>query len=179
MKLLSITTALAAASVASANLVARNGATLSRDITSIAAQLQTLDNSLRAFSGGTAQALVIQAQTSSLRNKIQQGDSDAKASAALSDTESAQVAQGVTDLQANIYDVLSLLIAKKPLFDKAILNFASASSLVLTDLKNLKTDTDSFGADVIAKLVPVLAKVAPLVTSDIDFHYQQAINAYS
>ncbi|KAB8339208.1 hypothetical protein FH972_022142 [Carpinus fangiana] len=183
MRVLSIlTTAFAACTTVSAFAIeARDAATVVGDIRTLTTQLNTLQNQLKAFQGGaagTGAALQIQGTEQTIENTLKKAAQDASNSPNFGNSGSADVANAIVGVERNIYSVLDLLIQKKSAFATAALGF-SATGLVLQDLKNLKSQTDAFGANASAKLVPELAKLAPLLLSNIDYHYSVAIDAYS
>lgn len=56
---------------------------------------------------------------------------------------------------------------------------ANIAQLVQQTLIQLKSDTDAFGGNLTARLTPELQRLAPLVTGDIDFHFNRAIEAFA
>ncbi|KAF2165863.1 hypothetical protein M409DRAFT_23595 [Zasmidium cellare ATCC 36951] len=182
MKTAKIITTLAfiATSVA-ASIIPRDATTILNDINTIKTQLQKVHDDVQAFPGGpgsTLQALGIKADSDTLDKTLQQSAKDAAASSSLSDSDSATVANAVTGLQSLIYSTLDLLVSKQPGFQNAILG-QSADSIVQSTLISLRSDTADFAGNVTNKLTPTLKRLAPLISSDIDFHYVRAIQAFS
>lgn len=151
------------------------------DISTIQSQTATVQRDVDNFPGGplsALQALQIKADSDALAQTIQKAARDAVASAPFTDAESASVANAVTGLQKGVYKVLDSLVAKKKGFETAVFG-ASAVPIVKDTLVGLRRDTAAFGANVTTKFVPVVAKVAPLVVSNLDFHFARAVDAFS
>lgn len=176
-----ITTLAILATTAAASIIPRDAATILNDINTITTQLQKVHDDVQAFQGGPSsalQALGIKADSDTLDKTLQQSAKDAAASSPLSDSDSATIATSVTGLQAQIYSTLDLLVSKQPGFQTAVFG-QSADGIVHDTLVSLRADTAAFGGNVTAKLTPTLQRLAPLITSDIDFHYVRAIQAFS
>nr|POE96413.1 hypothetical protein CFP56_56463 [Quercus suber] len=181
MKFSGLITILSFSAAASSAIVARDAPTLLRDINSIGVQLNKTLADINAFNGGTNgvnQALAIYTDSNNLDAVIKNSTADAKASAVLNDADSASIALAVTSLQSNIYATLDALVAKHYDFTAASLGF-NATGLVHDTLVSMRTDTNNFGGNVTAKLSAVLSKSAPLITSDIDYHFVRAIQAFA
>lgn len=182
MKFSIVATTLSVATCALAAAAPATYATVVADIAAITKQLSTLNSSVSAFTGGPSQtiaALTIQGQSSDLQNIIDKAAKDAKASPAFGDDGSNAVANAVLALEPKIFSVLDNLVAKKPAFDKPVIFGIVPSSLVLLDLKSLKSSTDKFGAATVAKLNSVFAGVAPVIIGQIDDAFNKAIATYS
>lgn len=161
---------------------------LHRDVNSITGSLGTISGglvsmnaTLNQFEGGfngTLLALQIQGEASTLLDDIENATTAAGQSSNLDEADSATVAFAIVALSSNIYEVLANLVDKKGAFDAAILGIGSASALVEYDLKSLKNSTDTLSQALSSKLSTTIQEVAPLVVSDIDFHFDQAIAAY-
>lgn len=164
-----------------ASVVPRDAATILSDINTITTQLQKVHDDVQAFPGGpssTAQALQIKTDSDNLDKTLQQAAKDAAASSPLSNSDSATIATSVTGLQSQIYSTLDLLVSKEPGFRTAVLG-QSADGIVQSTLVSLRADTADFAGNVTSKLTPSLKRLAPLISSDIDFHYVRAIQAFS
>ncbi|KAB8446187.1 hypothetical protein FH972_025169 [Carpinus fangiana] len=169
MKLQLSTIALGALATAS-SILPHDAATITGDISKISTGIQDLNTAITTFDGSSlSAALAIQTKADALDKTIQTSASDAQASAALADTDSAKVYSAVAGLQQSIYDVLDNLVAKKAAFAKALPN-NGAIALVKTDLNNLKRDTDYFGGNLTVKaqllcnartVAPVAAQPGP------------------
>lgn len=172
-----------------ASIVAVQGLIIPRDATPVLSSLDAITTQLHAlgrlvekFDGGangTLAALEIQGKTGDLKTTVDKGTTAIKKIQPLNENDSAKVVNVVVELQSDIYDLLDLLVQKKPAFDTAILGVGSASFLVKIDLEGLQKSTEQLGETITSKLVDELKRLAPLVTSDIDFHFAQAIKAFS
>ncbi|KZZ94306.1 Cell wall galactomannoprotein [Moelleriella libera RCEF 2490] len=170
------------ATLATATPSRRDATSINASLDKITQSLVALNNTLNTFNGGlvgTFVALQIQNQALGLERDIDAAAGTASQSAPLSDTESASVAFAITALTRNIYDVLDNIVRKKPQFDRAILGIGSASGLVRSDLQNLQSATDKFGAALTEKFVPAVKNLAPLLISAIDHHFEEALKVYS
>ncbi|KAL2786516.1 hydrophobic surface binding protein A-domain-containing protein [Aspergillus keveii] len=162
---------------------------ISRDATPVLSALDTITNQLHTvgdlvevFNGGfsgTFAALKIQGETSELGTAINNGVKAIQNIQPLNEADSAQVVTVVVALQSDIYGLLDLLVEKKPAFNTAILGIGSASFLVKIDLQNLRKSTAQLGDAITSKLVDEIQRLAPLITSSIDFHFSQALAVYS
>lgn len=164
-----------------ASVVPRDASTILTDIKTIKTQLQKVHDDVQAFPGGPSsavQALQIKSDSDSLDKTLQQSAKDAAASSPLSDSDSATIATSVTGLQSQIYSTLDLLVSKEPGFRTAVFG-SSADGIVRSTLVSLRTDTADFAGNVTSKLTPSLKRLAPLISSEIDFHYVRAIQAFS
>lgn len=69
--------------------------------------------------------------------------------------------------------MLDLLVSKKAVFANT---FPGVTALVQSDLQQLKNGTDDLANALTPKFVASVQKLAPLLASDIDFHFVRAIN---
>lgn len=178
---LSITLLAASSFASAAALQARDASAVLDDISTIRSQLAVVQSDIDAFQGGPTSAidaLKIQVDSNTLDSSIDKSTSDANSSSPFTEKQSADVANAVTGLQEGIFTVLDSLVAKKTGFETAVLG-GSAVPLVRMTLSDLRTDTAAFGDAVTDKLTPELAKLAPLITSNIDFHFARAVDAFS
>jgi hypothetical protein len=157
--------------------VAAEAAPINNAIMAVSEQLVKLNGTLNTFQGGlegTVTALKILSESRELDDKVDDATEVATASTALDGDGSASVANSIVVLSDQVFDVLEIIILKKPEFDKAILGVGSGSFLVKHSLTELKTSTTDFGTSVTAKLVKELAELAPLVLSTITFRFDEA-----
>ena len=150
-------------------------------IKTITSQCLTINHTLSGFEEGfsvTGTALKLQGQATTLLDDINKGTTTVSKSSKLSSNDSATVANSVVSLSTTVYSLLDGFIAKKPGFDKAILDIGSASFLVEFDLKKLKNATASYGDAVVDVLSNDIEKVAPLMTGDLAFHFTEAIDVF-
>lgn len=161
--------------------VAADATSINNAIEAASDQLVKLNGTLNTFQGGlegTATALRILDESSELNDKVNNATNVAVASEALDGDGSASVANSIVLLSDRVFDVLQIIILKKPQFDRAILGIGSGSFLVKDSLSKLKISTNDFGDAVTAKLVNELADLAPLVISTINFRFDQALKVY-
>lgn len=151
-------------------------------IKDITTQIVTINSTLNTFNGsliGTITALQIQGQAQDLLTKINSTTATTNATSPLSQADSITVTNSVTGLQPYVYSLLDNFNAHHQAFETAVLGVASATILVESDLTNIKNATDALGDAIITKLTPDIQKLAPLVTSEIDFHFQRSLQVYS
>lgn len=163
-------------------IVPRDATPILNSLDTITNNLHSLGNLLEKFNGGfngTLAALQIQGETGNVQTAIDNGVNATNKVQPLNNDESTRVTNVVVELQSDIYHVLDLLVAKKPAFDTAILGAASASFLVKLDLQGLRNSTARLGNGIVSKLVDDLQHLGPLVTSDIDYHFAEALRVYS
>jgi hypothetical protein len=151
-------------------------------IKNVTNDIVTINSTLNTFNGsliGTLTALQIQGQAQDLLSGIESTTATANATSVLGQADSITVTNSVTGLQPFVYSLIDNFVARHQAFETAVLGVASATSLVESDLTNIKNATDALGNAIISKLVPEIQKLAPLVTSEIDFHFQRALQVYS
>lgn len=122
--------------------------TISKESSSIQNILSDFTVSLNV----TSTALPLQSKSGTLLKDIKTGTDTMNGASTLSESDSAKVASAVVDLSTTVSSLLDEFVGKKPVFDKAILDVGSASSLVEGDMKKLKTATDEYGDAVTSKL---------------------------
>jgi hypothetical protein len=142
----------------------------------------TINSTLNTFNGsliGTLTALQIQGQAQGLLSGIQSTTATTNATSVLGQADLITVTNSVTGLQTSVYSLLDNFIAHHQAFKSAVLGVASTTGLVESDLTNIKNATDALGNAIISKLIPEIQKLAPLVQSEIDFHFQRTLQVYS
>ncbi|KAL2808875.1 hydrophobic surface binding protein A-domain-containing protein [Aspergillus granulosus] len=182
MRLSSTVLVLAAVSAVQGLSIPRDATPVLSALDTIKSQLHTVGDLVEVFTGGfngTFAALQIQGETGELRTAINNGVAAIKRIQPLNEADSAQVVNVVVALQSDIYNLLDLLVQKKPAFDTAILGIGSASFLVKIDLQILRNSTAQLGNAITSKLVEEFQRLAPLITSSIDFHFSKALAAYA
>ena len=150
-------------------------------INSISEESENIQDILSSFTPSTnvtATALQLQAKSNTLLKDIKTGTETVNGASTLSESDSTKVGNAVVKLSSTVFTLLDHFVEKKPVFDKAILNVGSASSLVEGDLKKLKSATDDYSDAVTSKLSGDITKIAPLLVGDIDFHFTEAIDAF-
>lgn len=163
-------------SLAFAGLLKRDTQTLLGDFKNITSQSAKVQQEVEAFTGNLNDAITIYSDSNTLDAYIKQAITDAQALGDLNDDDSASVANAVTQLQNTAFGTLNALTAKKPQFEQ---NGVGVVNVVEQTLSTLKNDTAFLGFVITPKLVPVLAKVSPLLTSNIDFHFARAVDAFA
>ncbi|KAL2849641.1 hydrophobic surface binding protein A-domain-containing protein [Aspergillus pseudodeflectus] len=173
---------LTAVTAVQALVIPRDATPILSALDTITNQLHTVGDLVEVFTGGfngTFAALKIQGETGELGTAINKGVTAIKNIQPLNEADSAQVVNVVVALQSDIYGLLDLLVQKKPAFDRAIFGIGSASFLVKIDLQNLRKSTAQLGDAITSKLVDEFQRLAPLITSSIDFHFSQALDVYA
>jgi hypothetical protein len=95
------------------------------------------------------------------------------------DPESQSVATAFVNLVPVVEASLTTIDGKKSDFETGLLGIGSLTGLVLTTVKQLKSDSDALATAIIAKLTPTWAGLAPLVLAQVDAAFQKVIDDYS
>lgn len=161
-----------------ANAATADCSKLVSQLKKITNQIGALDASIKSFSGGINQALAIQSQTYNTETTLRQAAQTANTTGSLNGPCSKTVTLSIAALAPEVFDTLDDLIAKKPTFDNTTIGSQPSSNLVYQDLETLQKLTDKLGKNIIAILVPSLKQVGPLLTSDLDYHFRQALKVY-
>lgn len=143
----------------------------------IIGDLNDLTAKLSAFNGDITAALNILSSTDKLNTDLKATSQAVADTPSLTTDQGNLLAQTVASLQNPIYNVLDLLQAKRPSF-QTVAGFVPTGSIVLQRLQTLKNTTDIFGDNLIPKLPTEIKRVAPLLVSDIDYHFIRAIQLY-
>lgn len=163
-------------------LVKRDATSIVNSINKIESNIATLNNSLNNLGPGLLElpeVLQIQLEDTTLQSSIDDATRTASASAPLSTDDSNTVAAAVLTLPPQISSLLSNIVSKKPVFDKAILGFGSVSPLVEQDLIQQNNSAAAFGAALVPKLAQPYAGLAPVVLGEIVTAFNAAIQAYA
>lgn len=169
------TASAAPASTACVNAVVSN-------INKVQNQLVTVNSSVTDFHhhlGDITTLLTVEADTVCLMADIDATTSQIKSCGSFDQPETFTILITAFDLMTPIQQTLANIVAKKPDFDKSILNFASSSFLVKYDLQQLQSKTDSLGAALQAAVIPSLAETVSLTFTQIDSQYSSALAAYA
>lgn len=162
-----VTLAMAPVAMALPSLMARDGATVVKDIGNINSSITTLNNTLNTFRAndllGIATALKIQQESDALVKTIETATSDTNASQNFTQAESNSVAVAVVNLSPRIQSVLNNIVVKKPAFASAFLLIGDLSKTVRADLIKQSNDTTLLGNALTAKLAaPCLSFMIPM-----------------
>lgn len=163
-----------AAGAAFANLASADYNTVLGDIYDIGNQTQQLTDLYADITTGVAGVVpVLNVQTASLAldNTIVKAIGDANASDEFGDDGSVAVATAILNLSPGINSSLSSLQAQRQ-------NLDAYRPIVLASLYQLKEDTDTFGAAVLAKGNAAIKQAGPQVQSQIDGYFDSAISAF-
>lgn len=144
----------------------------------IIGDLNDLTAKLQAFQGSIPDALAILNSTDGLNNDLKATAQAVADTPSLTDAQGNLLASTVASLATPIYNVLDLLQSKRPQF-QAVAGGIPTGSIVLGRLQTLKNTTDIFAGNLIPKLPADLKRVAPLLSSDIDYHFIRAIQLYN
>jgi hypothetical protein len=144
----------------------------------IIGDLNDLMAKLQAFQGAVPDALAVLNSTDTLNNDLQATANAVADTPSLTDDQGNLLASTIASLATPIYNVLDLLQSKRPQF-QAVAGGIPTGSIVLGRLQTLKNTTDAFASNLVPKLPTNLRRVAPLLSSDIDYHFIRAIQLYN
>ncbi|KAH8827085.1 hydrophobic surface binding protein A-domain-containing protein [Flagelloscypha sp. PMI_526] len=167
-----------AASTVFATVLPRVGDPLKADIAAIQTAANKLDVDINAFpnTGGTVVgALGLHADFVNLINAINQGITDASAIQPVDPGSAQELYDDMLALKPVFLDILSVAIAKKPVFDSLPL---SISTLLLADIKNLKNVLSQFFGIIIPLLPPPYDEETQILENDIIDAFNTAIAAW-
>ncbi|KAF5393155.1 hypothetical protein D9757_001351 [Collybiopsis confluens] len=150
-------------------------ASVSADLHSIATQVTSLDNELKAFptSGGN----LVSALATGLASALAAAATAATNTGPVTEAEAQGILAIVEGFEPTILDSLTEIVAKKPGFDS--LPLGGVSALVAQDLATLKTDTKNFENALVADTPADLLATAASLTSAIDAALATASAAYN
>ncbi|KAF7349324.1 Hydrophobic surface binding protein [Mycena sanguinolenta] len=154
----------------------RTVAQVEADIAKISSQVTALDNDIKGFpASGLPGVLNIHSTAQSLQSNFKTATSDVKANGAFNEADGTTILNDVLPIQPVLIGALSHIAAQKPAFA----NVPGAPSLILSDLRTLKTDEDAFGAALIAAAPADLEAQAVAIQNAIDTAFDKAIAAYA
>ncbi|KAJ7096649.1 hydrophobic surface binding protein [Mycena belliarum] len=159
--------------------VKRTVAQVEADISSISAQVTTLDNSIKAFpntGGSLVSALLIHTDATTLESTLSKGTSDVTSTGVVSQTDGRTILDQVEAFVPTILDALSQIAAKQPAF--AALPISGIPALILQDLQTLKTDTVNFADALIANAPATLKIEATQLVNNIAAGFNSAIAVF-
>ncbi|RMD40942.1 hypothetical protein DV735_g4210, partial [Chaetothyriales sp. CBS 134920] len=128
---------------------------------------------------GTLTALKIAALSGDLKRTIDQGTNIVSQSEQLTQDESLPVAVAVISLANEVFSSLNNIVSKKWAFDQAIFGVISATPVVKLLLEALRSSTQEFGTTLTSRLDSSLQSVAPVILTNIDNAFADAIAAFS
>lgn len=132
--MVAITKFLLFAASVSAAVLPRQAATIQTDLNPINSGVTDLKNSVNSYNGGLFAALPVQTRAGDLQNEIESATTNANASPAVNEADSASIDAYITNtLSPNIDSTLDALVAKKSKFASAGLQ-----NTVKTTLTNLQ-----------------------------------------
>ena len=135
------------AATATALVIKRDAHTIANDLVSINSNVTALHTAINNYSGGVLSAIPIQTASNNLETAIKSATTDATNSSVVSDADAKSIIAYINGtVEPNIAGTVNALIAKK-----AQVQTDGLTSLVKTAFGNLKNDTDSFGAALLAK----------------------------
>ncbi|KAL2808877.1 hydrophobic surface binding protein A-domain-containing protein [Aspergillus granulosus] len=156
-----------------AAVLAADYQTVLADINAISDHLDTLSASVDSVTTGIPglpYALQVQVEATNLDKRIQTGAQNANASPAFG-IGSLQVGLALIGLQPQITDALAQISEKNTVF-------GDLGIIVLASLTQLKRDTTAFSDEIVPKLGPLEAAIAPAVIESIENAFDEAIAAY-
>jgi len=153
------------------------------DVSTISSDVTTLKSNINAFTAttqlGTAESIL--AESISLVSVINSATTDVNNVTPLpvSESDGQSILNAITALEPNIIAALQAIgtTAKRALF--AGLPIQNVVPSVHTDLTNLKTATDAFGAALIVKAPSDLQSEASTLLANIDAAFASAIAVYA
>ncbi|KAJ5108851.1 hypothetical protein N7456_005526 [Penicillium angulare] len=143
--------------------------------------VSTINSTLSDFADNgsvTPTALKIQSEATDLLNDINDGATTAGKVSSLDSDDQNTLYSATESLSTNVFSLIDGLVAKKAVFQKAVLG-GSADGLVEQDLQNLKKATDSFGQAIIKNLSGSVKEKGPALLKKIDEHFSTAIKDFS
>ncbi|KAK4504507.1 hypothetical protein PRZ48_005423 [Zasmidium cellare] len=160
---------------ATASVLPRDAATVQADLKTINSDTTTLTQKVQAYNGGVSNALPIQSAENQLEKDLKSANTDAGNSAVVSATDAQSIIDYINNtLEPNIAKSIQALEAKKSNFQADGL-----SGTVLSDLKNIKNETDTLGASLKAKTPSSKQSAAQAALNKIDNDLQGGINYFS
>ncbi|KAF2168600.1 hypothetical protein M409DRAFT_53250 [Zasmidium cellare ATCC 36951] len=160
---------------ATASVIPRDAATVQADLKTINTDTTTLTSKVQAYNGGAANALPIQSAENQLEKDLKSANTDAGNSAVVSATDAQSIIDYINNtLEPNIAKSIQALEAKKSNFQTDGL-----AGTVLTDLKNIKNETDTLGATLKTKTPAAKQSAAQAALDKIDNDLQGGINYFS
>ncbi|KAJ7767629.1 hydrophobic surface binding protein A-domain-containing protein [Mycena metata] len=157
----------------------RSAVQLETDISTVAAEISSLDTQVTAFpatGGSLLQVLATHTAITNLEGGITTATTDLVAAGPLDEVNATAIVTALQDLVPVFLDALNKLSIKEP-------SVAAASSagkaLFLSDLKNLKAATDLFLEDLAAAVPPDLQEEVREIQEELDGGFGTAITAYS
>jgi len=176
VKMVAISNVFLFVAAASAGLIPRDYATVNSDLKTINNDTITLTNAANAYNGGVANSIPVQNAYSQTDKDVKSATTDTQNTASVTDAQAKAIINYINGtLAGNINSAIQAIIAKKSQFTADGLK-----STVLSDLKTLKNDTDTFGAALIAKAGSSTNQAnGKSVLNRIDGYFTTGINAFS
>lgn len=153
--------------------VLADGASVLTAISKISNDTIALNSTLGPWTGNPFTVIDIVIKSTSLLTSINEGTDTATASANLTLLEAIGIAQAVLKLNVVVISSLSTVEAKKPYFQKLLLQ-----PVILLNLILQRDATDRFSAALVAKVPVALQAFAASLTVPIDNKFTEAIAAY-
>lgn len=152
-------------------------------IGSISDQLSNLKSEADAFEAtfltDIGPLLQLQKDAVTLQKTIDSAADTIGSCGSFDQTQSTTLASPLLQLVPNINTTLTALVAKKPEFDKSILNIISASWLVNIDLKNLKTSTNDLLSALTGSVSSTYVAIVEQQGTQINSWFDNAIAVFS
>lgn len=153
---------------------------LVNDVNNLIASLNNLDGIVKNFKHSFFKDIVplikLQNTAVDLGSQIQSVTKDFNSTSQLSPADTLTIATPFTNLITPIKNVLSDIGAKKPEFDKAILNFIPVSGLIKGHIVHLKQVSDALIAQVRLTIYPAFGGVVDPLAQQIDAAFDAQIN---
>lgn len=161
--------------------VPTGAAAFGESLKTIAANINTTNQTLNEFSGGLkgiAQLLKIQSETTALGDSIQNSTAIANATGRISLADSTTVGQQFLTLQPQIDSLLDNIKSKRPEFQNAGFGLIDVVSLLRSNIQEQQEYAKELGDATIAMLDPSLTSIATPVNDEIQNRFEQTIDAY-
>ncbi|CAN8100250.1 unnamed protein product [Discula destructiva] len=166
---------LLATAITAATIFNRDVATVQANLATIDTDTKSLTAAITAWDASVLGALGIQSDVTTLETAITSATTEAKTESQASSTDSTTILDYVGDtLNPDIITSLNALTARKSDFVAA-----GVTSLVLSDLQTLKSDTDNLGAALTTIASSDTEAQAVTLISDIDAAFASAIAVFS
>ncbi|KZL84484.1 cell wall protein [Colletotrichum incanum] len=152
----------------------RQAAVIQQAVTEVQGALTKLDTAVKGVGDDIASAQPVLAAATDAQNVISKAGQDIQAAQPLQLQEALGLQQIAGDLQTSVSGLMDTLISKKPNFDKL-----GVSSVVLQNLQQQKSSTQSLGQSLISKVPAIGQGIAQQAVDQISAVLDKGIQAYS
>ncbi|PGG97042.1 hypothetical protein AJ79_09356 [Helicocarpus griseus UAMH5409] len=176
-----IVTVLATSAIASpiTKNVKRDASEVAETVKTISTGVEELTATVNGYTGQISTALKIQLGTSKITSSLEDAIEQTQESPSFTQEESSTIALGFIELQPKITTVLDALISKKDVFQKGVFGIIPLTWLVKLNLDKQQELSAQLGEEVVKKLTPDFASLAPLINDKIAADFARAVEAFS